>query len=460
VYANHIIKSRRRADKMTTVASYVNEQGEDEGIDKEFATTPRAVVYGEYMASLLFLAVLWTVGAFTTFHIHRSIHIDYDQLRSPDTNAYTFNTYRYWTPAWWILALPVLFRPLVAYFSFETVIRTFDSPPRAKLLFVVRWSILFDLAIAIYLIVERYLFANIGTLPWGITHSESWCHTHYAAHPEVCSNDRGLLIPPHDTSDPRHEATLALIFSVLHFALGIGILFVAKRLGSSKPRAINDEAMARDYREMKAWHIALLGALAVVALLYVGVAVRNIRMEYLFVRTPSADNPFLSSRYGIVWAVHMVGVIFLPLAVYSGVMMLAQKDWSAMAADTHRFFLLFAVIDGVVRLVLCIISLFTCNGGMLLWTNTCHSRRLCCVRFNDWVGNRCAGVGLLFGPDTTPANYIWACDPYVYSPAELDRDAAFTWVFATTGFSLLFLAGLLWNWSHLRVWHKNIQKED
>lgn len=322
------------------------------------------------------------------------------------------------------------------------------------------FTILFEAGVLAYFISERWLLGcTQGVFPSLVCHPLEWCHVNYKAHRASCSNERPLLIPPVRGMQPRFEWYLLTIIAAVHLIAAISMAIIVWRTGYSKPAEVSREVSTTNYQELWYWHWALLviGLLTCTAL-YTGVAVRLIRMDFLYVRSQSASNPILNSRYGIVWIIHALGCITLPVALYTGSTMLMSTLWSPMIADVHRWALRLTVVDCALRLIMSTINLNSCNGAMLYWSNTCNSRRLCCLRFEEWPANPCAGVGLLYGNGTTPENYVWACDPPLLSPKQLDRDVGFTWVYAVTGFTLLSVLALLWNLSHLRSWHRELER--
>lgn len=436
--------------------------GEDEEAGEALLSRPKNAlkIFGGYQGLQFFLTVLWAFGWGVTLWAVRNTRVDHDQLRTPSHELDVSISYRYWVPAWWALALPVFFRTCVLYFSGQSLMRPFDAAPRVGLTFLLWAAFAFEIFVTGYLLLERNVIGcNYGAFPWLICHDERWCHPHYKEHAASCSNYGPLIHPPLGGLRIRHEWRVMVVFSLIHLLLALFLIITVRRSGNTKPSPFSWSHLVSNYKELVGWHwFLLLAGLGSCAIMYVSVATRMTRMDYKYVRSPSDPDfdPFLSSRYGVVWIVHALGVISLPMALFSGVYMLLAKKWSVMAADTHRFGLLFVLGDAILRLILCIVSLHTCNGAMQFWSNTCNSRRLCCLRFDEWPGNKCAGVGLLYGNTTTPENDIWACDPPLLDVQQLDRDSGFTWTFVLTGFSLLWATGLLWNWGHLRAWRREL----
>lgn len=93
---------------------------EEEEFDDAFSAkkrVSRVVTYGRYRGALFFLFIIWAVFTAFTIWITRSINPDHTQLRTPSHKLDTFNSTRYYTPAWWALALPMFWRPLVVVFA-------------------------------------------------------------------------------------------------------------------------------------------------------------------------------------------------------------------------------------------------------------------------------------------------------------------------------------------------------
>lgn len=348
----------------------------------------RAFVYGSYRGNMMFLLVLYAVGYGASTWVHRSITIEHAQLRSPSHGINTFNSDRYVRPAWWAIAGPQFWRAIVLFWVAQTLIRTWAVAPRVGSDFGLFWALLFEVGGLVYLLLERYLFGCLTcSMPWMICQPADICHACYKSRPEFCSNTEELLVSPTRGLQVRHEWRLMVLFAIVHIVLTILMIWVLRRMGSSKPVFRTVRRILDPLREVWSWHWGLLIVATVLVGLFLSVAVRTLSLEHLYVRSPSLPNSFRSDRFGTVWYAHAIAVLVQPLVVYTGFMMLLNSRWNTATADSHRLALMVGIVDNVIRVALYIWYLQSCNGTVWPYNNPCHSPKLCCLRFDDFPGN-------------------------------------------------------------------------
>lgn len=414
----------------------------------------RARSRGTYLGYLGFLGSIWgLVALITVTWIHRCMRVAHDQLRTQSTVVNNWVSYRYWLPAWWAVALPMVWRPWVLLDVVRVgVTRGSSSHALSRLVWSAGWAMWIEGGTMVWFLLEVFALGCRGPAnPWLACQPDIWCHVHYKDHPEFCSNGSELKSPPWEGLHTRYEWRFALAFAVMGYVMAVLLRWVAHRLEEYKAPPASSVAAGEEVRRTWVTHAWFLSGQTVVTVLYVAWAVRAVTFQHEYVRSPSKDSPFLSERYNnLAWYVHALGVILQPLVVTTGVAMLTRHGWG-VSTDSHLLAASLAVIDAILRIVYSVLALHTCNGN-IWWSNTCHSGRNCCLRFDEWMGNGCAGVGLLYGNTTTPANDKWACNPPLISTQQLDRDAGFTAVFAITGFALFFDLALVYNWYRYKAW--------
>lgn len=435
-----------------------NEGADDEEREKDRIIVSRhtARAFGGYTGGLLWVSIVWIVFTLLTIcWVHRTIRVPHDQLRTPSHVVNTFVSYRYWTLSWWALALPVLWRPWALMHMIGCIVAPRSSHARSRAMWTLKWCVILDILIGVYFILERYVMGcTLGMNPFLACHPDEWCDVHYKNNPATCSNDASLTTSPWHGLHSRYEWRYAIAFCFICAVLGLVAMWIIDRLGAYKYKPTVEEAKA-DVRDTLDTHKWFLLGLGIVTLLYICWATREVKFQHEWIRTPSTESTwfqpaFLSERYTLAWFAHVLGLVIQPMVVMTGTEMLIMRGLGP-TGESHFLFLVLGVADAVIRLVYSTFALYTCNGNWW-WSNTCHSSRICCLRFDEWTGNQCAGVGLLFGNETTPENDVWACFPPLISTQQLDRSPGFTAVFACTGFMLLWNVAMLYNWYRVKAW--------
>lgn len=391
-----------------------------------------STVGGLWGASMI-LTTMWVVGiGGGIWWTQRLMQTPNWDIRTPSAVVDTFVKWEYRTPSYWARALTIwrvvtLFG-LIGAMSGQKYVYT-----RFLLRFCLEIGIVFDLAMGIFHILERWLFGcNMGVFAWNTCHSLLWCSPNYKYNPQLCGNNRNVLGNPPLTINS--DWYWAMFWAWYHFILGLTVYFVIGKIRFASPPVTPAEARAT-VRTAWRWH--LFATLAYLGLFLVGVfwAYRLDPPDHELVRSPNdpAGDVFYSERYAFPsgWANFLAMVA--PVFVVTSSIAIVSNQVKPLFTTAHQYVLTVCFFVYGVFVALRVFELFTCNSNFW-WTNRCNNQLVCC--FNDLyiAFSRICG-----------SNFSTPCDPPIYAASQLKPDYGWSVCFALEGWMLFCIYFMIRN---------------